>query len=304
MDNMRVYDNMQNIQWFPGHMTKTKRLIQADIKLVNAIVEVVDARIPYGSKNPDINELVNNKPKLIILNKCDISDPFMTDKWVNFYKQRGITAIPVDCKSGKGINNIIPNVKKLLAEDIERKKARGVKNYKVKIMVVGVPNSGKSTIINKLAKKRIARVEDRPGVTRGKQWAKIDINVELLDTPGVLWPKFNDQIVGEKLAFVGSIKDTVIDSELLAMRLIEFLSVKYRNSLKIRYKLTDDDFNVESSYDVLCKIAKNRGMMVPGGEVNVERAAILLLDEFRGCKLGRITLDDVKDFEHLTESDI
>lgn len=303
MENFPV-DNMQNIQWFPGHMTKTKRLIKADIKLVNVIVEVLDARVPFCSKNPDIYELVNNKPRLIVLNKCDIADPLMTEKWVDFYKKRQIVAIPVDCKSGRGIENILSNVKKLLQTEIELKRHKGIKNYRIKMMIVGVPNSGKSSIINRLAKRKIAKVEDRPGVTRGKQWAKISNDVELLDTPGVLWPKFSDQIVGEKLAFIGSIKDTVVDTELLAMRLLEFLILKYKLSLQNRYKLNDDDFNVLNSYELLSKIAKKRGMVLSGGHLDTERTAILLLDEFRACKIARITLDDVDDYLHLKESNI
>ncbi|MGL5972610.1 MAG: ribosome biogenesis GTPase YlqF [Oscillospiraceae bacterium] len=286
-------DNTQNIQWFPGHMTKTKRMIQSDIKLVNAVVEVLDARIPYASKNPDIDEMINNKKRLVVLNKCDLADPKVTETWIKYYKDKNIMAIAVDSKNGTNINKIVPSIKFLLEDEIKYKLSKGIKSYKLRIMIVGVPNAGKSSLINRLANKKAVKVEDRPGVTRGKQWVKIDKDVETLDTPGVLWPKFNDQITGEKLAFTGAVKDNVMDIELLAMRLIEFLSSNYKWSLKDRYKLNDDDLNVENTYDILSKIAKNRGMIVTGGHFNTERAAILIVDEFRSSKLGKISLEKV-----------
>lgn len=282
----------QNIQWFPGHMTKTKRKIQASLKLVDSVAEILDARIPVSSRNPDISEIIQNKPRVILLNKCDIASQSATDKWVNFFKQQNITAIPVDCKSGRGLNKFVPALNSVLNNKITSLKAKGMVNPTLRVMIVGIPNVGKSSFINRIAKQNKAKVEDRPGVTRGNQWYTISRNFELLDTPGVLWPKFDDQKTAEHLAFTGAIKDQVMDIELLAMRLLDLLSEIKPEKFMERFKLTEEILdNCADGYELLELIGRRRGMLVSGGEVNTERAAIMLLDEFRAAKLGQITLE-------------
>lgn len=282
---------MQNIQWFPGHMTKTKRQIQASLKLVDAVAEILDARIPLSSKNPDLQKLIQNKPKVVLLNKCDMANQTATSRWIDYYASQGITAIAVDCKSGKGLNKFAPAVNNVLSERRERLKAKGMINPMLRIMIVGIPNVGKSSFINRVAKQNRAKVEDRPGVTRGNQWYSIAKNIEMLDTPGVLWPKFDDKIVGERLAFTGAVKDQILDTELLAVRLLDFLSSLKPADFIARFKLEDIDLEAIDSYELLNVIGKKRGMLISGGEINTERAAIMLLDEFRSGKLGRITLE-------------
>lgn len=282
---------MQNIQWFPGHMTKTKRQIQASLKLVDAVAEILDARIPLSSKNPDLQKLIQNKPKVVLLNKCDMANQTATSRWIDYYASLGITAIAVDCKSGKGLNKFAPAVNNVLSERRERLKAKGMVNPMLRIMIVGIPNVGKSSFINRVAKQNRAKVEDRPGVTRGNQWYSIAKNIEMLDTPGVLWPKFDDKIVGERLAFTGAVKDQILDTELLAVRLLDFLRSLKPADFIARFKLEDIDLDAIDSYELLNVIGKKRGMLISGGEINTERAAIMLLDEFRSGKLGRITLE-------------
>lgn len=282
---------MQNIQWFPGHMTKTKRQIQASLKLVDAVAEILDARIPLSSKNPDLQKLIQNKPKVVLLNKCDMANQTATSRWIDYYASQGITAIAVDCKSGKGLNKFAPAVNNVLSERRERLKAKGMVNPMLRIMIVGIPNVGKSSFINRVAKQNRAKVEDRPGVTRGNQWYSIAKNIEMLDTPGVLWPKFDDKIVGERLAFTGAVKDQILDTELLAVRLLDFLRNLKPADFIARFKLDDIDLDAIDSYELLNVIGKKRGMLISGGEINTERAAIMLLDEFRSGKLGRITLE-------------
>lgn len=282
---------MQNIQWFPGHMTKTKRQIQASLKLVDAVAEILDARIPLSSKNPDLQKLIQNKPKVVLLNKCDMANQTATSRWIDYYASQGITAIAVDCKSGKGLNKFAPAVNNVLSERRERLKAKGMVNPMLRIMIVGIPNVGKSSFINRVAKQNRAKVEDRPGVTRGNQWYSIAKNIEMLDTPGVLWPKFDDKIVGERLAFTGAVKDQILDTELLAVRLLDFLRSLKPADFFARFKLEDIDLEAIDSYELLNVIGKKRGMLISGGEINTERAAIMLLDEFRSGKLGRITLE-------------
>ena len=282
---------MQNIQWFPGHMTKTKRKIQASLKLVDCVAEIIDARIPISSRNPDLAKLVQNKPRVILLNKCDMANPTATKMWIDHYKKQGITAIAVDCKSGKGLNNFAPAVNTVMKEKIDRLKSKGMVNPTIRIMIVGIPNVGKSSFINKVAKHNRAKVEDRPGVTRGNQWYTIAKNLEMLDTPGVLWPKFDDQKVGERLAFTGAVKDQILDIELLAVRLLDFLKGFKHKDFIARFKLEDTDLDNIDSYELLQVIGRKRGMLVSGGEVNTERASIMLLDEFRCAKLGRITIE-------------
>lgn len=282
---------MQNIQWFPGHMTKTKRQIQASLKLVDAVAEILDARIPLSSKNPDLQKLIQNKPKVVLLNKCDMANQTATSRWIDYYASQEITAIAVDCKSGKGLNKFAPAVNNVLSERRERLKAKGMVNPMLRIMIVGIPNVGKSSFINRVAKQNRAKVEDRPGVTRGNQWYSIAKNIEMLDTPGVLWPKFDDKIVGERLAFTGAVKDQILDTELLAVRLLDFLRKLKPADFIARFKLEDIDLDAIDSYELLNVIGKKRGMLISGGEINTERAAIMLLDEFRSGKLGRITLE-------------
>lgn len=282
----------QNIQWFPGHMTKTKRKIAEILPLIDAVAEVVDARIPLSSQNPDILDIIGNKPRLILLNKCDMADFSVTEKWVAHFKKQGILAIPIDCKSGKGLNLFKTTVKELLSDTLAKYAEKGLVGKPLRVMVVGIPNVGKSSFINKIAGGNKAKVENRPGVTRGNQWFTIDKQLELLDTPGVLWPKFDDALVGERLAFTGAIKDKVLDVELLAVRLIELLAGDYRELLVARYK--NLDFNSEP-YELLEQIGKSRGMMLRGGEVDTERAANMLLEEFRNCKIGKISLERVEN---------
>lgn len=282
---------MQTIQWFPGHMTKTKRQIQASLKLVDAVAEILDARIPLSSKNPDLQKLIQNKPKVVLLNKCDMANQNATSRWIDYYASQGITAIAVDCKSGKGLNKFAPAVNNVLSERRERLKAKGMVNPMLRIMIVGIPNVGKSSFINRVAKQNRAKVEDRPGVTRGNQWYSIAKNIEMLDTPGVLWPKFDDKIVGERLAFTGAVKDQILDAELLAVRLLDFLRSLKPADFIARFKLEDIDLDAIDSYELLNVIGKKRGMLISGGEIDTERAAIMLLDEFRSGKLGRITLE-------------
>ena len=282
---------MQNIQWFPGHMTKTKRQIQANLKLVDAVAEIIDARIPVSSRNPDLNGIIQSKPRVILLNKCDMANRTATKMWIDHFAKQGITAIAVDCKSGKGLNKFPQAVNTVLSEKINRLKSKGMRNPMMRIMIVGIPNVGKSSFINRISRQNRAKVEDRPGVTRGNQWFTISNNLEMLDTPGVLWPKFDDQIVGEHLAFTGAVKDQVIDIELLAVRLLDFLKKLKPAEFITRFKLEDMDLDNTDSYELLRIIGKKRGMLVSGGEIDTERAAIMLLDEFRAAKLGRITVE-------------
>lgn len=278
------------ISWFPGHMTRTKRKIEENLKLIDIVAEIVDARVPQSSRNPDLDEMLSKKPRIIILNKSDMADTKKTNEWINYYKDKNIGAIAVDCKSGKGLNAFIPLTKKILKDKINAAKEKGI-NKSVRVMIVGIPNVGKSSFINRLSRGKKAKVEDRPGVTRGNQWFTIEKGFEVLDTPGVLWPKFDDVSVGEKLAFTGAVKDQVMDTEQLAARLLEYLSLNYSENLKERYKLTGINFDNLNGYEILSLIGKKRGMLISGGEIDTERAAIMVLDEFRSVKLGKITLD-------------
>lgn len=285
---------VQNIQWFPGHMTKTKRKIQASLKLVDIVAEIIDARIPISSRNPDLDQIIQRKPRIILMNKCDMADKNQTNRWIEYYKKNNITAIPVDCKSGRGLNAFIPTVKTVLADKIEKWEAKGMKNRGIHIMIVGIPNVGKSSFINKMAKKGSAKVEDRPGVTRGNQWFSIGQGLELLDTPGVLWPKFDDPEVGEKLAFTGAVKDQIMDTELLAFRLLEVMCKYPTQQFIERFKLQDINLDSIEPYDLLEVIGKKRGMLMSGGKVDTDRASVMILDEYRSAKLGNITLECVR----------
>lgn len=286
MDNTE----MKNIQWFPGHMAKTRRLIKSNLSLVDAIAEILDARTPMSSSNPEMGSLTAGKPRIILLNKCDLADEKATQAWINYYNKIGVTAVPVDCKSGKGLKNFLPAVKNTtLKELVEKRQANGMTGAAVRLMVVGIPNVGKSSFINKMAGSKRAKVEDRPGVTRTKQWVKVEKGVELLDMPGVLWPKFEDQSTAVRLAFTGAINDDILDIESLAMKLLVYLAENYPDSLRERYKAEFD--SEDNGWTMLEKIGKKRGMVISGGDIDTERAAITVLDEFRGGKLGRITLE-------------
>lgn len=282
---------MQNIQWFPGHMTKTKRKIQESLKLVDAVAEIIDARIPISSRNPDLDSIIHNKPRVVLMNKCDMADPASTQKWINYYKEKNIPAIPVDCKKGKGLNKFVPAVNEVLKEKIERLKNKGMVNPTIRVMIVGIPNVGKSSFINKIAGNTKAKAADKPGVTRGNQWFTINKGFEVLDTPGVLWPKFDDKIVGERLAFTGAVKDQIMDTELLAMRLLDFLKVEKNPLFTERFKLQNEAIEDIESFELLELIGRKRGMLISGGEINTERAAIMLLDEYRAAKLGKYTFE-------------
>lgn len=284
---------ISNIQWFPGHMAKTRRLMQSHLKLVDAVVEITDARVAISSRNPEMQELVGNKPRLVILNKCDTADDTITSMWIDYYKRNDIIAIATDCRSGKGINKFTAAIQDVLAPQIEGWKRKGMVGRPVRIMIVGIPNVGKSSLINRLSGSNRAKVEDRPGVTRGKQWVSLGKELEMLDMPGVLWPKFEDKITGERLAFTGAVKDEVMDMEHLACRLISFLCEAYPNSLTERYGVVAEES--DDSYDLLEKIGRKRGFLMSGGAVNTERASITLIDEFRGGKLGKISFEKPSD---------
>lgn len=280
-----------NIQWFPGHMAKTRRIMQKSLGLVDLVVEILDARIPYSSKNPDIRKLLGKKPRMILLNKSDLSQKEITQKWCEHYIRAGIQALAVDLKSGKGLNRFEPLIRQILAEQIARFDARGMTGRAIRIMVVGIPNVGKSSLINRLAGSRRAKVEDRPGVTRDRQWVKLSEGLELMDMPGVLWPKFDDSTVAENLAFTGAIKDDILDTEGLADRLAGRIAAFAPELLKARYKLSDAQIEDVSPMALLTSIGKNRGMLLPGGVTDTERAAYMLLDEFRGGLIGSISLE-------------
>lgn len=290
-----------SIQWFPGHMAKTKRMIKSSLSLVDAVAEVIDARIPISSRNPDLQNLIEGKPRIVILNKCDTADEQAVQKWISYYNSKGITAIPTDCRSGRGVNKFVPAVKNVLKDMIAKYEAKGMTGRVLHVMIVGIPNVGKSSLINRLAKQKKAKVEDRPGVTLNKQWVKIADDVELLDMPGVLWPKFEDKIVGERLAFTGAVKDDVVDVEALASRLLFVLNDMYKDTLAARYKITTE--HEEDGYEILQKVGKARGMLISGGEINTERAAITVLDEFRSGKLGRVTLELPEKNERKSDND-
>jgi len=272
-------------------MTKTKRQIQSSLKLVDAVAEIIDARIPASSRNPDLAKLVQNKPRVILLNKGDMANQTATKMWIDYFKKQNLVAIPVDCKSGRGLDKFAPAVNTVMSHKIARLKEKGMVNPTIRIMIVGIPNVGKSSFINKMVKKNRAKVEDRPGVTRGNQWYTIAKNLEMLDTPGVLWPKFDDKTVGEHLAFTGAVKDQILDIELLAVRLLDFIKELKPADFITRFKLENEDIENIDSYELLKMIGKKRGMLVSGGEIDTERAAIMLLDEFRSAKLGRITVE-------------
>lgn len=279
----------QNVQWFPGHMAKTRRLIKESLNLVDGVVELLDARVPYSSQNPELDGIIKNKPKIILLNKCDVANPTATAMWIKYFESKGAYAIPVDCKTGKGLNKFDETVKKALANVIAKNEKKGMTGKPLRLMVVGIPNTGKSSFINRMGKNAKAKVADKAGVTKQNQWFVVGNGIELLDTPGVLWPKFDDPEVGDKLAFIGSVKDEVTDKETIACRLLESLAKTNPNAIEERYKIS----GVEGlqGWEILEMIGKKRGFLIKGGEIDYERAAVIVADEFRGGKLGRITLE-------------
>ena len=281
-------DERLNIQWYPGHMTKTRRQIEADLKQVDAVCEIVDARIPVSSRNPDIDAICGNKPRVIVLNRMDLADPNATKMWATYFKNKGMTVVMTDCKSRKGIADFTPAVRNACKEKIARDQARGM-NRPVRLMVVGIPNVGKSTLINQVSGRKGAKAENRPGVTRGKQWVTVDTGLLLLDTPGILWPKFEDPEVGMMLAYTGAVKEGVIDIEELACFLIQLLWKRYPDAIRERYgvELEADMMG----YDMLQVIGKKRGYLLARGEINTERTAKVLIDEYRAGKLGTFTLE-------------
>lgn len=284
-----------NIQWYPGHMTKTRRQMENDVKLVDLVAEVVDARIPISSRNPDIDAMVGDRPRLIIFNRTDQADPAMTERWSAWFRAQGCGVLETDAKSGRGVGQFSAAARRVLKDKLEAWKAKGQVGRPIRAMVVGVPNVGKSTFINKVAKKKSAKASDRPGVTRGKQWVSVDAGLELLDTPGILWPKFEDETTGLHLAFTGAVKDEVTDVEGLACALLELLRNRYPRALEERYKLTD--IKDLQGWELLERCARKRGMLISGGEADTERMAKVLLDEFRAGKLGRFTLEALEDMK-------
>lgn len=277
-----------NIQWYPGHMTKTRRQMEADLKLVDAVCEIVDARIPVSSRNPDIDSICGQKPRIIVLNRMDLADPQATKAWVRYFKSKGIAAVPTDCKSRKGIADFTPAVRSILADKIQRNAEKGM-NKPVRVMVVGIPNVGKSTLINQISGRKGAKAENRPGVTRGKQWVTVDSGLLLLDTPGILWPKFDDPEVGMKLAYTGAVKEQILDVEELAVFLMRLLWTHYPEAVKSRYgiELPED----ATGYELLEEAGRRRGFLMARGEINTERMAKVLIDEYRSGKLGTFTLE-------------
>ena len=286
-----------NIQWYPGHMTKAKRAMQEDIKLIDLVIELLDARVPFSSRNPDIDTMVGGKPRMVIFNRADQADPDQTAAWKAWYRDKRYAVLETDAKTGKGVGQFAAEVRLALKEKIAQWKAKGQVGRPVRVMVVGVPNVGKSTFINKVAKRKSAKAGDRPGVTRGKQWVTVDRGLELLDTPGILWPKFEDVETGMRLAFTGAVKDDIMDVETLGCHLMAFLGTQYPNVLAESYRLKEvlareaEENEVAYGYRLLEACAQKRGMRISGGEFDTERMARVLLDEYRGGKLGRFTLE-------------
>ncbi len=287
-------DEIRPIQWFPGHMAKTRRKIGEDLKLVDAVAEILDARVPQSSSNPVLRDIIQRKPKVVLLNKSDMADPVQTNRWIAHYASLGEKAIPIESKTGKGINAFYPAVREVLKEQIQAWERKGMVGRPIRVMVVGIPNVGKSSFINRMiygGKAGKAEVQDRPGVTRQNRWFTVGKGFELLDTPGVLWPKFEDPIVGEHLAFTGAVRDEILDLEGLAGHLLELLMELYPDAVNSRYKTNLSPEDRLPGHEILEQVGRKRGMLISGGEVNTERAAITVLDEYRGGKLGRITLE-------------
>lgn len=288
-----------NIQWYPGHMTKTRRMMEENLKLVDAVCELLDARIPISSRNPDIDAICGNKPRMVILNRMDLADPNMVRAWSEYFKSRGMAVLATDCKTKKGINGFVPAVRSLLAEKLQRYAEKGQVGRPLKIMIVGIPNVGKSTFINQIAGRKGAKAENRPGVTRGKQWVTVDQGLLLLDTPGILWPKFEDPEAGMRLAYTGAVKDDVIDIESLACSLMRMLWIRYPDAVRGRYKI---DLPPEAEgWELLEAAGRKRGFLVSGGDVDLERMARVLMEEYRSSKLGRFTFETPEMLEEAAQ---
>ncbi|MBE7032386.1 MAG: ribosome biogenesis GTPase YlqF [Ruminococcaceae bacterium] len=278
------------IQWFPGHMAKTRRLITDSLKLVDVVIELVDARLPLSSRNPEIDRIVGSRPRVLVLNKADIADSDANARWLSFFEKKGLAVILADSQSGKGLKNLDAAIEKVLAEKLERERQKGMQRRAIKMLVVGIPNVGKSSFINRLSGRVAAKTGDRPGVTTAKQWIKVAGKYEILDTPGILWPKFEDPEVGRRIAFTGGIKDEIMDIEELAFFLVGYLRQNYRELLEERYKITEDTESLDD-FELLELIGKKRGCIVSGGNIDTLRASNLILDEFRAAKIGKITLE-------------
>lgn len=286
---------LESLSWFPGHMTKTRRMVASEIGSMDAVCEIIDARIPRASRNPDLDELTAGKPRIVVLNRVDQADPKATKQWAAWFRAQGYAVLEVDAKSGAGVKQFAPAVRALLADKLRAYEEKGQIGRVLRVMVLGIPNVGKSTFINKVAKKKSAKASDRPGVTRGKQWITVDQGLELLDTPGILWPKFEDETIGLHLAFTGAVRDAIMDVETLACHLIELLAQRKPEALTARFKIVPEAGM--SGWDLLETGGRKRGFLISGGEVDLERMANILLDEFRGGKLGRITLELPQDLE-------
>lgn len=292
------WQNSTNINWYPGHMLKTKKQIMEDLKLIDVIIEILDARIPLASQNPDIKQITANKKKIIVLNKSDLANEAETKKWIEFFKNQGIIAIATDSNLGKGVKETLKLVQEVMQEELEKASMKGIKNKNIRIMICGIPNVGKSSFINRMINKKSAEVGNRPGVTKQKQWVRISTNIELLDTPGVLWPKFENQDISLKLAYTGTIKDELLDKTEIAYNLLKYLEKNNKKELFERYKLTDQEINSIISEDddtikLMNLIAKKRGAIISSGEIDYERTSAIILNDFRTGKIGRITLEKV-----------
>lgn len=301
-ENEEEIQNQMNINWYPGHMAKTRRQITEDLKLVDIVIELLDARIPISSQNPNIAEITKNKKKIIVLNKCDLSDDMQNKKWIEYFKNKGLTAVLVDSNSGKGIDNCIKEIENIMKEELELQAAKGRTGRRIKAMILGIPNVGKSSFINRIAKRTTANVGNKPGVTKQKQWIRINEKIELLDTPGVLWPKFESEEVALNLCFTGSIKEEILDKLEIAYKLTEFLLKNYRKKLCDRYKITEDFIDKTLAqeqpenvniYEIMLEIGRKRGCIMSGGRVDEEKTARILLDEFKNGQLGKITIEKV-----------
>ena len=289
MDWCHNMDEQMNIQWYPGHMTKTRRMMEESLKLVDGVCEILDARIPASSRNPDLDEIVGGKPRLVVLNRIDQADPAMVRRWAAWIKSQGMAVLETDCKSRKGVGGFVPAIRAMLSEKLQRYQEKGQVGRPLKIMVAGIPNVGKSTFINQIAGRKSAKAENRPGVTRGKQWITVDQGLLLLDTPGILWPKFEDREVGMRLAYTGAVKDDIMDLETLSSGLLALLWRQYPEAVASRYKIEAEPD--AQGYALLEAVGRKRGFLISGGEVDTERAARMVLEEYRSGKLGRFTLD-------------
>ncbi len=289
MDWCHNMDEQMNIQWYPGHMTKTRRMMEESLKLVDGVCEILDARIPASSRNPDLDEIVGGKPRLVVLNRIDQADPAMVRRWAAWFKSQGMAVLETDCKSRKGVGGFVPAIRAMLSEKLQRYQEKGQVGRPLKIMVAGIPNVGKSTFINQIAGRKSAKAENRPGVTRGKQWITVDQGLLLLDTPGILWPKFEDREVGMRLAYTGAVKDDIMDLETLSSGLLALLWRQYPEAVASRYKI--EAAPDAQGYALLEAVGRKRGFLISGGEVDTERAARMVLEEYRSGKLGRFTLD-------------